>query len=186
MRPDACRSHQRDRRRQEYGLHRGDHDDGRENLSDKDDWVPAPAEDVDPEVLRFFVEHRAEKLQSGTVHLSAVTPGGAWVYAIPPDASPRTIDWDRFLGRAPKRPFDAKHFFRWRCFADYGEGLAGDLFVHMLSGRILCSHLFRNRASRTQLAILLAALAMAGTLGGTMKDPSKKSISRKTGMKMSL
>ena len=48
----------------------------RENLSDKDDWVAPPTEDVDPEVLRFFNEHRAEKLQSGTVHLSAVTPRG--------------------------------------------------------------------------------------------------------------
>jgi predicted dehydrogenase len=62
------------------------------------------------------------------------TPGGAWVYPIPPDAGTANIDWDAFLRDAPQRPFDPVRFFRWRCFTDYGEGLGGDLFVHLISG----------------------------------------------------
>lgn len=62
------------------------------------------------------------------------SPEGAWEYPPPPDLSPQNLDWDTWLGTAPKLPFDPFRFARWRCWQAYGSGVAGDLMVHSLSG----------------------------------------------------
>ena len=63
-------------------------------------------------------------------------PTGAWQYPPPPDLSPRTLDWDTWQGTVPKRAFDPKIFARWRCWKEYGTGVAGDLLVHLISGML--------------------------------------------------
>jgi predicted dehydrogenase len=63
---------------------------------------------------------------------------GSWNnYFVEPEATPETVDWDRFLGPAPKRPFSGERFYRWRKYWDYSGGIATDLFYHRLSPMLL-------------------------------------------------
>jgi len=59
---------------------------------------------------------------------------GAWEYTMPTDASTATVDWDRYIEGMQHIPYDAKKFFWWRNYREFGTGVAGDLFVHLLSG----------------------------------------------------
>ncbi|MCL6518515.1 MAG: Gfo/Idh/MocA family oxidoreductase [Armatimonadetes bacterium] len=58
---------------------------------------------------------------------------GEWNYPIDEDASPDNLDWNAWLGPAPKREFDKERYFRWRKYWDYSGGIATDLFYHTLS-----------------------------------------------------
>ena len=48
------------------------------------------------------------------------------------------IDWKMWLGKAPKRPFDADRFFRFRKYWDYSGGIATDLFFHVVAPLNIC------------------------------------------------
>lgn len=59
---------------------------------------------------------------------------GAWEYTMPTDGSPETVDWDMYIKGMGNMPWDPKKFFWWRNYREFGTGVAGDLFVHLLSG----------------------------------------------------
>ncbi len=51
-----------------------------------------------------------------------------------PNVKPgETLDWEMFLGPAPKVPFDVGRFLAFRCFWDYSGGLCTDFFPHILT-----------------------------------------------------
>jgi len=60
-----------------------------------------------------------------------------WPQAIPRpsdvDKIPDTLDWDLWLGTAPKRPYNRAYCpFKWRGWWDYGCGALGDMACHIM------------------------------------------------------
>lgn len=80
-----------------------------------------------------------ELVQGGAVgRVQLVTAGffryGDWGERMPipdPEAKPGPeLDWEAFLGDAPKVPFTLDRFFSWRKYLDYAGGPCTDLFPH--------------------------------------------------------
>ena len=86
------------------------------------------------EAQKYFKQGTIGELAYAEAYNDRNSANGAWQYTIPSDASAKTIDWDMFLGDAPKVAFDPVRFFRWRNYKAYGTGVAGDLFVHNFTG----------------------------------------------------
>ncbi len=99
---------------------------------------------------------------------------GAWEYTIPKDADALTTNWDKFIEVTEKMAFDAKKFFWWRAFKEVGTGVAGDLFIHLLSG----THLITNSKgpesiySTGQFSYWKDGRNMPDVMSGVMQYPS--------------
>ena len=51
-----------------------------------------------------------------------------------PNVKPgKDLNWEAFLGDAPKREFSVDRYFRWRLFEDYAGGPVTDLYPHCLT-----------------------------------------------------
>jgi predicted dehydrogenase len=63
------------------------------------------------------------------------TADGAWIRNLDENGNPKpgdekTIDWNQWLGPAPKVPFSLDRYYNWTKFFDYDIGLIGQLFTH--------------------------------------------------------
>lgn len=47
-----------------------------------------------------------------------------------PEEVKKQVEWDMWLGPAPKIPWNERHFWHWRCYYAYGTGYCGDLLSH--------------------------------------------------------
>lgn len=86
------------------------------------------------EAKKFYKEGEIGQLNCIEASFDRHTALGAWQYTMPMDAGTETIAWEKYFKTSTNLPFDAKRFFWWRNYKEYGTGVAGDLFVHLLSG----------------------------------------------------
>jgi predicted dehydrogenase len=76
------------------------------------------------DAANFLQEDKVGRITAIRMHMYRNTPVGKphWSRPVFPDMTPENVDWARFLGEAPIRPFDSDRFQNWRYFADYSGG----------------------------------------------------------------
>jgi predicted dehydrogenase len=82
-----------------------------------------------------FIRHARQLIDDGALgKVSLVKAMWNWNLAVPLDNEPLPgkLDWDLFLGEAPKRPLEPKRFRWWRAFWDYCGGNMTDQGTHLM------------------------------------------------------
>ena len=73
-----------------------------------------------------------------------------------PEQVRKEVNWDLWLGPAPKIPWNERHFWHWRCYYAYGTGYAGDLLSHEMDFvQYLLGHGIPDTCSSSGLIALL-------------------------------
>jgi len=83
---------------------------------------------------KMIQEGALGKVVMAHIDYSRNYPDDFWAYPIDEDARPGVnLDWEAWLGPAPKRPWDPRRYFQWRRYWDYSGGIATDLFIHRVT-----------------------------------------------------
>ena len=60
--------------------------------------------------------------------------GDYWLKPVDPDVRPgENLNWELFLGPAPRRPWDPDRYFNWIRYWDYSGGVPAGLYVHRVT-----------------------------------------------------
>jgi len=80
----------------------------------------------------------------------------------PPDGqAPANLDYDAWTGPAPMRPYNSLiHPRKWRAFEEYGNGIVGDMCIHMLD--------------TVRWMLDLGWPTRVSSMGGILMDPNSK------------
>lgn len=62
-----------------------------------------------------------------------------WTCPVDADANEQTLDWFRWLGRAPRIPFNPEHYFSWHKYYAYNSGIIGNLLPHRFQPLMLAT-----------------------------------------------
>ncbi len=99
--------------------------------------VQGMSDDSYETALKYVKEGALGKVVQAQIDYSRNYKNDFWTSEMDKDIQPGVnLDWNAWLGPAPKRPFDPQRYFHWRRYWDYSGGIATDLFVHRIT-RIL-------------------------------------------------
>jgi len=90
----------------------------------------------------LYQSGRLGKVCLARTYIDRTNPWPEWQFytayditKVPDGANAQSIDWERFQENSSvKANFDVERFFRWRCWWEYGTGIAGDLMSHQWDG----------------------------------------------------
>ena len=96
--------------------------------------VQAMCDDSYETAYRYVSEGALGKVVVAQIDYSRNYRGDFWLKRVDAEARPgENLDWDMFLGPAPKRPFDPERYFQWIRYWDYSCGIPSGLLVHRIT-----------------------------------------------------
>ena len=99
--------------------------------------VQAMSDDSYAAAARRHPQRRARQSRAGTDRvrppLRLAGPVAQYPISMPSMPKPSDLDWDTWLGVAPKIDWNPHHYFEWRNYSQYSGGICTDLFIHRIT-----------------------------------------------------